>query len=382
MGFRSALNTANGNNQFLGLSSRSFVSSSRQEPLFLIFDLEDFTDFLNLLLEGEDLTPDEAAIALEHIIYGRVNEAQAAAFLFGMRQKGESIEELTAFVEVMRKAAVPVKVDVANAVDLCGTGGDKTDSFNISTAAMFVAAGAGVPVLKHGNRSVSSKSGSADVLESLGVAIELKAPQVEACFREVGIGFMFAPLFHPAMKNIMPARRNLGLRTFFNILGPLLNPAGVKRQIVGTYDQPTAEKCIQILTNLDTEEAITVHSVDGMDEFTTTAKSYVYRYKRGGVVSGTTIDPTELGFNRCSSLDIAGGDAQVNADIIRAVLQGHAPLAQSDIVQLNAAYAILVSGMVGTIEEALEKAKTSIRSGMAQKKLDQLIECSNDVSRI
>jgi anthranilate phosphoribosyltransferase len=339
-----------------------------------------FTDFLELILENEPLTSEEAEQALQLIIQGDVSVAETAAFLFGMRQKGETIEELTAFVKVMRNAAIPVNVDTDGAVDLCGTGGDGTGTFNISTAAMFVVAGAGIPVLKHGNRSISSKCGSADVLECLGVVPDSDAPKIEECFKQTNMAFMFAPIFHPAMKHVMPARRALGIRTFFNILGPLMNPAGVKRQVIGAYNQETAEKCIEILSQLDTEQAITVHSFDGLDEFTTTDKAYLYRYKAGKSISGTSIDATELGFKRATSSDLLGGDAEKNTEIIQNILTGKATQQQTEIVVLNAAYAILVSGRINDIENAILLAKDSIRSGNARIKLNELIECTHDLS--
>jgi len=340
-----------------------------------------FKDYLELILEHNDLSAEEAADALGMIIRGDVSEAETGAFLFGMRQKGETVEELASFVEVMRKAAVPVNVNTDGAVDLCGTGGDGSGTFNISTAAMFVVAGAGIPVLKHGNRSISSKCGSADVLETLGVVPDLDAKNVETCFKETGMAFMFAPKFHPAMKYVMPSRRALGIRTFFNILGPLMNPAGVKRQVVGAYNQEVAEMCINILAQLDTEQAITVHSFDGLDEFTTTDKAYLYRYKKGHRVTGTSINARELGFRRALPADLAGGDAETNARIITQILQGESTRAQREIVVLNAAYAILVSGRIQDIDNAIKLAHDSIRSGNAFIKLNQLSECSNDLSK-
>jgi len=339
-----------------------------------------FKDYLEIIVENDSLTAEEAEDALRKIISGEVSEAEVAAFLFGMRQKGETIEELTSFVKVMREVAVKVDVDTANAVDLCGTGGDASGTFNISTAAMFVVAGAGIPVLKHGNRSISSKSGSADVLQSLGIKYDLNASAVEECFKQTGMAFMFAPLFHPAMKYVMPARKSLRIRTFFNILGPLMNPAGVKRQVVGAYNQETAEKCINILSNLDTEQAISVYSFDGLDEFTTTDKAYVYRYKKGGSVSATSMDAQDFGFKRASAMELMGGDSTVNAEIITNILSSKATRAQTDIVVLNAAFAILVSGRITEIENALQLAKDSIRSGNAFKKLKEFADCTHDLA--
>jgi anthranilate phosphoribosyltransferase len=339
-----------------------------------------FKDYLELIVENESLSSDEAEHALQLVTKGEVSEAEVAAFLFGMRQKGESIEELTAFVKVMRNAAVKVNVDTSGAVDLCGTGGDGSGTFNISTAAMFVVAGAGIPVLKHGNKSISSKSGSADVLGSLGVKFDLGATAVETCFKETGMAFMFAPLFHPAMKYVMPARKSLGIRTFFNILGPLMNPAGVKRQVVGAYNQEIAEKCIQILSNLDTEQAISVYSFDGLDEFTTSDKAFLYRFKKGGSVSGISIDAQDFDFKRTQSIELLGGDSAVNAEIITNILSSKATRAQTDIVILNAAFAILVSGRITEIENALQLAKDSIRSGNALKKLQEFATCTHDLA--
>src|SRR6056297_1572369 len=212
-----------------------------------------FTYFLEKISVSEDLTPGEAENALKLIVNGDVADEDVAAFLYGMRMNGEKVGELTAFVNVRREASVAVNEDVDGAVDLCGTGGDKSGTFNISTAAMFVVAGAGVPVLKHGNRSVSSKSGSYDVLELLGAVPNLDKKQVESLYNETGMAFMFAPNFHPALKYVMPARRALKIRTFFNMLGPLLNPANVKYQVVGAYSKEAAGNMIQILSNLDTE---------------------------------------------------------------------------------------------------------------------------------
>lgn len=341
--------------------------------------MESFTSYLELLAEGESLTSEEAEGALRMIINGEISEAETAAFLFGMRQKGETAEEMTAFVNVMRQAAVPVNVNTDGAVDLCGTGGDASGTFNISTAAMFVVAGAGIPVLKHGNRSVSSKSGSADVLKSLGVKYDLSAEQVERCFNETGLAFMFAPLFHPAMKYVMPARRALKMRTFFNILGPLMNPAAVKRQIIGAFNQETAEMCMEILSNLDTEQAISVYSFDGLDEFTTTDRAYLYRYSQGRNVTGTEVSAVDLGFKKARLEDLMGGDSEQNAEIISNILKGKGTEAQTDIVILNAAYAILVSGRINEIENAVALAKDSIKSGNAYEALERMIESTNNL---
>ncbi len=338
-----------------------------------------FSDILAQLADGRDFSRAEAKEALGFIVRGEVNEAQTAAFLFGMRQKGETTDELTGFTEAMRAAMVPVQVDTESAVDLCGTGGDHSGTFNISTAAMFVTAGAGVPVLKHGNRSISSKSGSYDVLEALGIVPALPAEKVERCFSETGMAFMFAPLFHPAMKYVMPARRALAMRTFFNIMGPLLNPAGVRRQVIGAYDLPTAEMCARILSRLGAESAVTVHACDGMDEFTTAEASDFFRVEKGRESGRTRFHPEELGIETATHKDLKGGDKDINAAIILSILKGNASPAQRDIVLLNAAFAISVSGKASGLPEALEMARESIGTGAALKKLQAMKETTQEL---
>ncbi len=342
-------------------------------------DLE-FTDILEKLSNDEDLSGEEASAALKAIVDGDVNDQQVAAFLFGMRTKGETIDELTAFVRVMREAAVKPEVKVDSAVDLCGTGGDQAGTFNISTASMFVVAGAGVPVLKHGNRSVSSESGSADVLEELGAVIDLQKEQVEQVFNETGLVFMFAPNFHPAMKHVMPARRGLGMRTFFNILGPLLNPAGVRRQVIGAFNKDTARQIAHILANLETEFAYTVNAHDGLDEVSLTAQSEIYELKDRFVSGAITFDPRSLDFDWVEMEKLMGGNAETNAGIITNILENKAEPAQRNIIILNAAFGIHASGKVDHLGEAKELAKQSLESGAARKALDQFIEVTNEVA--
>ncbi|MDX1637074.1 MAG: anthranilate phosphoribosyltransferase [Balneolaceae bacterium] len=342
--------------------------------------MENFTDILEKLSRGDDLTPDEASSALEAIVEGKINDPQTAAFLFGMRSKGETIEELTAFVRVMRQAAVKPEVEVERAVDLCGTGGDQSGTFNISTASMFVVAGAGVPVLKHGNRSVSSKSGSADVLEELGAVINLKKQQVEQVYREAGLVFMFAPNFHPAMKHVMPARRQLGMRTFFNILGPLLNPAGVRRQVIGAFNRETARQIAHILANLETEFAYTVNAHDGLDEVSLTSQSEIYELKDRFVSDAITFDPRSLDFDWVDLQDLQGGDAETNAGILRNILRNKAEPAQRNVILLNAAFGIHASGKVEHLDEAKRLAADSLDSGAAFDALQRFIEATNDVA--
>lgn len=335
-----------------------------------------FTYFLEKLSLSEDLTPGEAENALQLIVDGEVSNEEVAAFLYGMRIKGETVEELTAFVNVMRKASVQVDVDVEGAVDLCGTGGDKSGTFNISTAAMFVVAGAGVPVLKHGNRSVSSKSGSYDVLELLGAVPNLEKEKVEQLFEETGMAFMFAPNFHPAMKYVMPARRSLKLRTFFNMLGPLLNPAGVKHQVVGAFSDEAAYMMIQILANLDTETAYTLHAHDGLDEVSLSSPTEIFELKSHITANSTTFDPDMLGFDKVDFEELLGGDAKYNAGILNNIVDGKASYAQQRIVELNAAFGIYVTGKASSLEDAASMASESINSGRAREKMDTFIETS------
>ncbi|MDR8392334.1 anthranilate phosphoribosyltransferase [Aliifodinibius sp. S!AR15-10] len=342
--------------------------------------MEKFADILEKLSNREDLTQDEASAALQAIVDGEVNVPQTAAFLYGMRTKGETIDELTSFVRVMRDAAVKPEVNVNGAVDLCGTGGDQSGTFNISTTAMFVVAGAGVPVLKHGNRSVSSKSGSADVLEKMGAVIDLKKEQVEQVFNEAGLVFMFAPNFHPAMKHVMPARRGLGIRTFFNILGPLLNPAGVRRQIIGAFNKETARQIAHILANLETEFAYTINAHDGLDEVSLTAQSEIYELKEQFVSQSVTFDPRSLDFEWVEMEQLMGGDAEVNASIMRNILDDKAEPAQKNIILLNAAFGIHASGKVDHLDEAKERAKESLESGEAKKAFQRFVEATNDVA--
>ena len=329
-----------------------------------------FTDYIEKLSKGSDLCSDQAEEAMNQILSGSVSNEEISAFLMGMRIKGESVQELTSFVRVMRNSSIPVEVDTTNAVDLCGTGGDKSGTFNISTAAMFVVAGAGIPVLKHGNRSVSSKSGSYDVLLELGSVPNLQKKEVEKLYGETGMAFMFAPNFHPAMKHVMPARRALKIRTFFNMLGPMLNPAKVRYQLVGTFSREAALKMNQIFENLDVERALTVHSHDGLDEVSLTSNSDLFETKKGGKNHHFEFDPVVHGYDLVSMKSLLGGDAKYNAEIIRAISENRSTKAQRDIVEINAAFAILVTNHAGNFEEARDKASKSIDSGEMKKKMD------------
>jgi anthranilate phosphoribosyltransferase len=282
----------------------------------------------------------------------------------------------------MRDAAIKPQVEIEGAVDLCGTGGDYSGTFNISTAAMFVVAGAGVPVLKHGNRSVSSKSGSTDVLEALGVVADLQKEQVEQVFKETGMMFMFAPNFHPAMKHVMPARRSLGIRTFFNILGPLLNPAGVKRQVIGAYSKEVARQIAHILASLGTKFAYTVNAHDGLDEVSLCAQSEIFELNDKMVKESAVFDPRSLNLEWTELLELQGGNAEYNAQIIHSILSNEATRAQRDVILLNAVFGIHASGKANTLAEAKELAEESLKSGKALKALNQFVEATNDAAEI
>jgi anthranilate phosphoribosyltransferase len=339
----------------------------------------DFKEILNKLSFSENLTEIEAEAAMNLMMSGNISEPKIASFLTALRLKGETVEELTAFVKVMREKAVKVNVNIEGAIDLVGTGGDQSGTFNISTAASFITAAAGVPVIKHGNRSASSKCGSADVLEHLGVAIELGKEQVEEVYKELGMAFMFAPMFHPAMKHVMPTRRELGFRTFFNILGPLVNPAGVQRYVVGAFNKETAHKMIQILAKLNTDFAYTFNAHDGLDEVSLTSQSEIFELKDKIVSEAVMFDPESLGFQKVKMPEIMGGDKEENAVILTKIMENKGTEAQHNIALLNAAFAIQASGKVKSLKEAKEMAEDSLKSGKANKLFKRFIDYSNDV---
>lgn len=337
--------------------------------------------YLKLLSEGQTLTREQAAEAMRIMLQGEALPEETAAFLLGLRTRGETIQELVGFTETMREHAVTVDCHDPNAIDLCGTGGDASGTFNISTAATFVCAGAGVTVAKHGNRSVSSKSGSADVLEALGVKVDLRKEGVEFCLREVGMAFIFAPYFHPAMRYVMPVRKKLGVRTFFNILGPLCNPAGVRRQLIGAFNEEVAQKAASILAQLGAEHVVAVHADDGLDELSIAAPSTVFFVRPSDELEetpqGQRIEPEDHGLGRVPLDEIAGGDADENAGILRSIFEG-ANGPHRDVVVLNAAYALQASGRFPTIDDCFEAARESIDSGAALGKLEALIDASHD----
>lgn len=336
-------------------------------------------EFLHILADGETLTQAQAESAMHLMMQGAAAPEEVAGFLMGLRSRGETLPELVGFTKVMREYAVPVQCEDPDAIDLCGTGGDSSGTFNISTAAAFVCAGAGVTVAKHGNRSVSSKCGSADVLDALGVNIELRKEGVERCLDQAGIAFIFAPFFHPAMRFVMPVRKVLAVRTFFNILGPLCNPAGVRRQLVGAFAVPVAERMASILAELDAAHVITVHADDGLDEISLAASTSAFEYgpdQTDSFPQTFVIEPEQHGLGRTSLEALQGGSAENNAALLRAIFEGQ-PGPHRDVVLINAAYALRTSGKFGTIEACLAAARESIDSGATLTALTRLIEASN-----
>ena len=337
---------------------------------------------LQLVAEGETLTEAQAESAMHVMLSGEAETAEVAGLLMGLRARGETLDELTGFTRVMRQHAVPVETGDLDPIDLCGTGGDHSGSFNISTAASFVAAGAGVPVAKHGNKGVSSSSGSADVLAALGVRADLDAAGVSRCLHEAGIAFLFAPQFHPALRHVGPVRRALGVRTFFNILGPLCNPAAVKRQLIGAFSDPVAKMMARILLRLGSEHVVVVYAHDGLDELSTTSPTTIYQTGShaydGGLLEQEVV-PERFGLARVSAAALQGGTPDENAEIVRAVLAGTGG-PQADIVLLNAAYALLASAEYDSLDACLDAARDSIASGAALGKLDALVEASNEIA--
>jgi len=336
---------------------------------------------LQTIADGNPLSRSEAEAAMQQMMSGDALPEHMAALLLGVRSRGEKLDELVGFTKTMREFAIDVEIDDPHAVDLCGTGGDGADTFNISTTASLVAAGAGVTVAKHGNRSVSSKSGSADVLEELGVEIELEKNGVEHCLNEVGIAFLFAPFFHPAMKHVMPVRKSLGVRTFFNILGPLCNPAGVTRQLVGAFNTQTAQTMVRILAQLDADHVITLHSNDGMDEVSVSAATTLFEYDASDdnpVPRSREVGPEKHGIDRAGVSTLRGGTAKENAKILHGILAGEDHSPRRDVAVLNAAYALRASDKFDNMDDCIAAAEESIDSGAALEKLETLAEVSQN----
>jgi len=322
------------------------------------------------LVEGQHLTEEETRVAVDEIMTGQATDAQIAGFITALRMKGETVDEITGAARAMRAHATPIKTRHEILVDTCGTGGDRASTFNISTTAAFVVAGAGVPVAKHGNRSVSSKCGSADVLEALGVDLTLSPAEVGAAIDRVGIGFLFAPVLHGAMKHAVGPRREMGIRTIFNLLGPLTNPAGAQVQIMGVYDPALTEVMGGVLRNLGTRCAFVVHGADGLDEFSTLGPNRVTAVDSGEVRT-YELDALDYGFSRATIEELRGGTPAENARITMDILAG-ARGPRRDVVVLNAGAALAAAGCVGRLEEGFELAKGSIDSGAALEKVHSL----------
>jgi anthranilate phosphoribosyltransferase len=335
------------------------------------------TPVLARLVSRDAVQPDDIAAALEEILQGRVTDTQAAGFIVALRAKGETAAELAALVRTMRAHAASVAV-ADGAIDTCGTGGDRAGTINVSTIAALVAAGAGARVVKHGNRAASSACGSADVLETLGVAIDLGPDGVAACVAEAGVGFCFAPRFHPAMRFLGPARRELAVPTTFNFLGPLANPAHVRRQAIGVADDTMATTMLGALQELGAEHVLVFHGDDGLDELTTTTTSTVHELREGRVRT-YRVDPMDYGINRAATADLTGGDAATNATHVEAVLAGDKG-PHRDIGLLNSAAALVVAGVAPDLAAGIETGADAISSGRARAALDRLVAVSARVA--
>ena len=327
---------------------------------------------LEQLLDKQNLTIEEAFNVMLSIMSGEYDDAQIAGFLMALRAKGETIGEITGFAQAMREKMVSVQLD-SPAIDMCGTGGDASGTFNISTAATFVVAGAGVHVAKHGNRSMTSKSGSADVLQALGITIDKPVEASTEDIEQIGLGFMFAPAYHPAMKHAIGARKALAIRTIFNLLGPLCNPANVKSQAMGIFHPDLTDVQANVLKALGSTNIMVFHGRDGLDEISTTATTRISQMKNSGDVTTFELDVRELGLDQVSLDDLQGGEPAENADMIRAILNGEKGPKQ-DVVLVNAAAGIVVGGKAQNLKEGLMKAVESLESGAALNVLMQLIK--------
>ena len=336
--------------------------------------MDEFKALIGKVATGAGLSRDEAASAFNRMMSGEATPSQMGGLLMALRVRGESVDEITGAVSAMRAKMLRVEAP-AEAIDVVGTGGDASGSFNISTCAAFIVAGAGVPVAKHGNRALSSRSGAADVLTALGVKIELAPEDVARCIKQAGIGFMFAPAHHPAMKHVGPTRVELGTRTIFNLLGPLSNPAGVKRQMVGVFSRQWVEPLARVLQNLGSERAWVVHGSDGLDEITIAGPSSVAALENGAVRT-FEITPEEVGLKKAKPETLRGGDAETNALALKSVLEGRES-PYRDVAIFNAAAALTVAGRAKDIKEGVVLARKSIDSGEAEARLDRLIAISN-----
>jgi len=336
-----------------------------------------FKPLLAKVAGGQPLAREEAVEAFDIIMSGEATPSQMGAFLMALRVRGETVEEITGAAEVMRAKMLRVEAP-ADAIDVVGTGGDASGSYNISTCAAFVVAGCGVPVAKHGNRALSSRSGSADTLAALGVAVELEPAAISRCIAEAGIGFMFAPGHHAAMRHVGPTRVELGTRTVFNLLGPIANPAGVRRQLVGVFARAWVEPIARVLRNLGSERAVVVHGSDGLDEITTTGPTWISRLENGEVTSAE-LSPEEAGLPRASPDDLKGADAAHNAAALRRVLEGE-PGPYRDITLMNAGASLMVAGRARSLREGVAAAADAIASGAALGRLERLVAVSNETA--
>jgi len=333
-----------------------------------------FKTFLSKVADGHALTQEEAAQAFDLIMSGSASPEQVGGFLMALRVRGETVAEITGGVRVMRQKALHVDAP-KDALDTCGTGGDASGTLNISTAVAFVIAGCGVPIAKHGNKALSSKSGSADVLQTLGVNLDLSPERISQCITQAGVGFMMAPSHHSAMKHVAPARVKLGTRTIFNLMGPLSNPAGATRQLIGVYDVRWLQPMAEVLRNLGSEKVWIVHGSDGLDEITTTGSSHVAQLDQGAITT-FEISPEDAGLPRATLKDLKGGTPEYNARRLGALLEGTQD-AYRDIVVLNSAAALMVADKASTLRDGAALANRAIDEGRARSALDKLIELSN-----
>src|SRR5499427_9544006 len=337
--------------------------------------MDDFKSLISKVATGAELTVQESAAAFDRMMSGEATPSQMGGLLMGLRVRGETVDEITGAVTTMRAKMTRVAAP-PEAIDVVGTGGDASGSYNISTCAAFIVAGAGIPVAKHGNRALSSRSGAADVLGALGVKIDLRPDEITRCIYEAGIGFMFAPAHHPAMKNVAPTRVELGTRTIFNLLGPLSNPAGVRRQMIGVFSKHWTEPLAQVLKNLGAECVWVVHGSDGLDEITTSGPTSV-TVLENGTIRNFQISPEDVGLPKVKPEALRGGDAAANAKAIEDVLEGK-KTALRDVALMNAAAALVVAGKAKDLKAGFDLATHAVDSGEAEGRLDRLIVVSND----
>jgi anthranilate phosphoribosyltransferase len=324
------------------------------------------------LVERQSLTDGEAEVVMHEIMDGGTTPSQIAAYVTALRVKGETVDEITGSARAMRAKAMRIRPTTAVVVDTCGTGGDGAGTFNISTTVAFVLSGGGLTVAKHGNRAVTSRCGSADVLTALGVRVDLPPQRVEECVNEIGLGFLFAPMFHTAMKHAATARQEIGIRTIFNLLGPLTNPAGASIQVLGVYKESLTDTLAKVLMNLGARHCYVVHGMDGLDEITLTTRTRITEAK-GSRITSYVVDASDFGVERCRLKDLSGGDAEENARITRDILEGRESPRQ-DLVLVNAAPVFVAAGKAATLQEGVEKGRAVIRSGKAMEKLETLIK--------